>query len=220
MKILVKMARSGALCYSSHLDLLRSVQRTLRRSKLPIQYSQGFNPHPILSFAQALGVGLETAGDYFMAALTQNVPLDQFVSRFNQHAPGGLIALAAREMEAGEKSPMARVKAARYRLTAEGPAIGALHEGIQKLMDLSSYTCTVRGKNKDIRPLIHSAQCDERGAEFLVSCGNENLSHKTLLQVICALSDINGENVRVRREDLYTKNEAGAYVPLLNGSNS
>ena len=69
MKMIAKFSRKGAACYMSHLDLLRCVQRTLRRANMPLAYSQGFNPHPILSFAQALGVGLATIGDYFEVLL-------------------------------------------------------------------------------------------------------------------------------------------------------
>ncbi len=214
MRMLVKIARSGELCYISHLDLLRLVQRTLRRAALPLKYSQGFNPHPMLSFAQALGVGLETVGDYYMVELFEPVPPREFVERFNERVPNGLCARKAREMTKDEKSPMAMVQAARYGLRTDGSKICALHEGVRKLMEMETCMCAIKDRQRDIRPLIYDAVYDETGATLTVSCGNQNLPHKTLVQAVCELADLCTQDISPRREDLLTRNESGAYVPL------
>ena len=53
----------------------------LRRANMPLAYSQGFNPHPILSFAQAMGVGLATIGDYFEVGLEENLEPEALLQR-------------------------------------------------------------------------------------------------------------------------------------------
>lgn len=50
--------------YAGHLDLVRTIYRALRRSELPITYSQGFTPHPIVSFGPPLPVGVVSTGEY------------------------------------------------------------------------------------------------------------------------------------------------------------
>jgi len=215
MNMLVKMARSGALCYISHLDLLRCVQRTLRRADLPVQYSQGFNPHPILSFAQALGVGLQTKGDYFAVGLHTSMMPQALVQRFNGHAPKGLGAVAARAMADGEKSPMALVQAARYRLWVKANILQTLHEGTRKLMAMASYPIVKKEKQEDVRPLIHDVDFDAEGVRFLVSCGNENLSHKTIVDAVSQIAGLLPEDIKIFREELYTKNGTGVFVPLI-----
>ena len=51
--------------FIGHLDLMRYFQKAVRRAELPAAYSQGFSPHMIMSFANPLGVGLTSDGEYF-----------------------------------------------------------------------------------------------------------------------------------------------------------
>lgn len=50
----------GAVKYISHLDLMRSMTRTIRRSKIPLWYTEGFNPHPYMTFSLPLSLGMES----------------------------------------------------------------------------------------------------------------------------------------------------------------
>ena len=59
MKMIVVFSIRDRLKYIGHLDLMRAMQRALRRSGLPVRYSQGFNPHLQISFAAPLSVGME-----------------------------------------------------------------------------------------------------------------------------------------------------------------
>ena len=56
MRMLFEFGKGGRLRYISHLDLQRFMQRALRRTDLPVSYSQGFSPHPQMAFASALAV--------------------------------------------------------------------------------------------------------------------------------------------------------------------
>jgi radical SAM-linked protein len=215
MRTLIKFSRTSALVYASHLDMVRCVQRTLRRAGLPVQYSQGFNPHPLLSFAQALAVGLTTEGDYFAVGLDDAVPHDELIKRFNANAPNGLVALAARDMPSDEKSPMARVAAAVYRLEASDEKQAALCEGVMALYAMPSYTQQIKGKAQDVRARIFEAACGDRGVRVVVSCGNENLSHKALIAAVCGILGWSEDEIIIRREDLLTKNPSGALRSLL-----
>jgi radical SAM-linked protein len=220
MNMLVQFSRLGRMRYCSHLDLLRCAQRTMRRAALPMRYSEGFNPHPILTFAQALSVGLETRGDYFTISFTQDVAPQEFLTRFNEHAPEGFTATAVREMAKGEKSPMASVEAALYGVTVREEDLALLHEGIGKLAQMPSCFRIVRDKTKDIRPLILQMRCDQDGALCLVSCGNENLSHKVIAETLSELSGIARDDIEIIRENLLTKIGPDAYVSLFDAYKS
>ena len=215
MNMLVKFSRFGALSYCSHLDLLRCVQRTMRRAGLPMQYSQGFNPHPVLNFAQALGVGLQTRGDYFAVTLSEEVDPKAFLLRFNAHAPSGLSAILAREMGEQEKSPMALVQAAIYAFEVDPMYLEALHKAVGTLLAADSYCFVVKDREQDIRKLIHWAQCKEEGVQCCVSCGNDNLSHKVIAKVLSDISGIEGDCIQIYREDLLTKFGSDAFVRLI-----
>jgi radical SAM-linked protein len=58
MKIKAKFTKGPQVKYISHLDLMKTIEKALRRAQLPIAFSQGFNPHPKISLASALAVGV------------------------------------------------------------------------------------------------------------------------------------------------------------------
>ena len=64
LKIRIKFAKTGIMKYIGHLDLMRFFQKVFRRGEIDIKFSSGFSPHPIMSFASPLGVGLTSEGEY------------------------------------------------------------------------------------------------------------------------------------------------------------
>ncbi|MBR6681766.1 MAG: TIGR03936 family radical SAM-associated protein, partial [Clostridia bacterium] len=62
--IRVKFEKTGKLQYISHLDLLRTMQTALRRAKVKMIYSEGFNPHMKITFALPLSIGTESLCEY------------------------------------------------------------------------------------------------------------------------------------------------------------
>lgn len=64
MKYCLKFSKVGYIRYTSHLDLLRLFQRSFKRAGIHLLYSNGFNPHPKLSFAQPLSLGYESLAEY------------------------------------------------------------------------------------------------------------------------------------------------------------
>ena len=58
MRYLIKFTKEENIKFIAHLDLMRTIQRIIRRSGLPVEYSKGFNPHMALSIAQPLSVGV------------------------------------------------------------------------------------------------------------------------------------------------------------------
>ena len=63
-KIRICFSKTGYSKYVSHLDLMKTLQRTFRRGGIDISYSQGFNPHPIMSIAHPLPLGVEGLNEY------------------------------------------------------------------------------------------------------------------------------------------------------------
>ena len=64
MKIRIKFSKHGSMKFVGHLDLMRFFQKAIRMSGIDICYSKGFRPHPVMSFAAPLGVGLTSDGEY------------------------------------------------------------------------------------------------------------------------------------------------------------
>ena len=90
MRLIIKYTKEERVKYISHLDFLRLVQRAIRRADIPVAYSQGFNPHPRLSFASALAVGVTSEGEYLDIFLRDDMDPELLCNRMNQKLPLGI----------------------------------------------------------------------------------------------------------------------------------
>jgi len=97
VKMRLRFSKDGNLRFIGHLDFLKVFQQALGRSKLPVAYSQGFNPLMLLSFALPLPLGMTSRHDYADLTLEMEVPECEIISRLNAHAPGGLTITGVRE---------------------------------------------------------------------------------------------------------------------------
>ena len=72
MKIRIKFRKYGVMKFIGHLDIMRFFQKVMRRADIPIAFTGGFSPHMIMSFANPLGVGVTSDGEYFDIELNPN----------------------------------------------------------------------------------------------------------------------------------------------------
>lgn len=94
-KIRVKFSKTGSLKFISHLDLNRTVKSAFIRSKLPIWYTQGFNPHPKTVFSLPLSVGTASLCEFMDFRLCEELAGETVCERLNAVFPEGLHAIAA-----------------------------------------------------------------------------------------------------------------------------
>ena len=204
MRIGVKFSRTGRTRFVSHLDMQRLFSRALRRSGLPVKYSQGFNPHIVTSFASALAVGMETHGDYMEFYTTREVPVEEIKQRLADAMPDGIGILKVGEMAENAPKLMAASAAARVRIVCDADE-EALREGIKKILDSKEYIAQKKSKGKtrqiDIRPLIFDAKLDENIMLVLAHSGAGSLSPALLIDEAKKLSGAECEAYAVR-EDL------------------
>ena len=71
--------------FIGHLDIMRYFQKAIRRAEIPIAFTSGYSPHMIMSFANPLGVGLTSDGEYFDIELTESIASKEAVRRLNEH---------------------------------------------------------------------------------------------------------------------------------------
>lgn len=79
----IKFRKVGHLQYISHLDLVRTMQKVLKRAKLPLWYTEGFNPKPKMTFSPPLSTGVESETEFLDVRLTELLPLDEIKARLN-----------------------------------------------------------------------------------------------------------------------------------------
>jgi radical SAM-linked protein len=86
-KLRFRFAIQGALRFLSHLETVRVFTRALRRAQMPVQYSHGFHPQPLLTFATALPVGVESTGEYADVVLYERLAPERFQADLNAMLP-------------------------------------------------------------------------------------------------------------------------------------
>ena len=115
MRLRVRYAKGDDLRFASHLDVTRCFQRGLRRSGLAVCYSEGFSPHPRVSFGPPLPLGVVGEGEYLDAALEAK-PADQWIDALNRALPQGLRVLEGRVVPGHGPSLVTLLNAAEYRI--------------------------------------------------------------------------------------------------------
>jgi len=93
--IRIRFTRGEEVKFISHLDLMKVFERAIRRSGLPMSYSQGFNPHPQMVFGMPLSVGMTGSGEYADFELVSEAKPEMFVKRLNEALPEAIRVTAA-----------------------------------------------------------------------------------------------------------------------------
>ena len=166
--LVVGYSKTGGAEFIPHLDTLRHLQKTIIRSKLPVEYSKGFNPHMLIFMSAPIGVGLTSESEYFY--LETSAKPDEFVEKFNACCPGGFKALWAVEVS---KNPnlQAIIDAAQYFIECDAGA-----EIVRKVLDEKEYFVTdKRGALREVRDRIVDLKTVDNGLIATLSFGNDTL---------------------------------------------
>jgi radical SAM-linked protein len=92
-QVRIKFTKTGRAKYISHLDLSRCMSRALRRAKIPIWFTQGFNPHPYIFFALPLSLGFESECEFMDLRLEAEMSFDEVKLSFAKQMPEGIEVL-------------------------------------------------------------------------------------------------------------------------------
>jgi radical SAM-linked protein len=213
----IKFVRGDEVKYISHLDLMKVFERALRRSEIPVSYSQGFNPHPGMVFGLPLSVGVTSEAEYADFELDEAVEPIEFLKRLNVQLPKGLIVIDAKE-KLTKANIMASIARASYDVLVSFPGelgLDKLRIKIKQFMQqpvIMVEKQTKRGKKDvDIRPMIYKIDVNEVNEPLDGCCDDENLCWISLRLsagsaanlkpelLLAALSDAAEINVKVRK---------------------
>ncbi len=211
-----RFSREGATSFVAHLDMMRIFERSLKRAGIPCEYSQGFNPRPVMAFALPLGVGVETIDDYVDITVRGKITPADMVRRMQNSFPPGISIMGAIAVTPTKESMMAQVAAAQYLF--HGNEFAKAKDLIEKSKTLM-VTKTSKGVQKivDVKPLILSIEVvDSNSLKILVKAGSkENLRPDLLLE---SLVDANfftsddAKNIRIVRVGTFVSAPEGKYT--------
>jgi radical SAM-linked protein len=157
-----RFTKAGKIRFTSHRDVARMWERALRRSRLPVAYSQGFAPHPLLSFGLALPTGCESRGEYLDLRLGPaadgEVPLAELPGLMSELLPDGIEVQAASPVDMTEGSLQQEVASCDWELEVLGVSGVELEERVERVLAAPSLTVRRERKGRqaddDVRPAI------------------------------------------------------------------
>ncbi|WP_244835483.1 TIGR03936 family radical SAM-associated protein [Clostridium sp. BJN0001] len=219
MRYLIKYTKEADIKFIAHLDMLKTIQKNIRRAHLPIEYSQGFNPHMNTSMAQPLSVGVYSLGEYMDMVLTEKMDEKEIIKRLNETAPDGIKYISATEIvnKEGEKKvpqAMALIDAARYTIKIRYENTENLENEMKDIIDLKEWMAlkkTKKGeKEADIKQLVIEFKFWIKDNSLIINTVLNTGSRQHLNAAL--LSDFIKENTsdavvdvftEIRREEMY-----------------
>ena len=163
-RLRLRFTKAGKIRFTSHRDVARMWERALRRSRLPLAYSQGFVPHPLVSFGLALPTGCESLGEYLDLRLepagTGEIPVTALPAALSALLPEGIVVEAAALIGDAEGSLQQEVASCDWELEVLGVRDEELRERVEKVLAAPMLSVLRERKGRqtedDIRPAIRT----------------------------------------------------------------
>lgn len=216
MKIRIEFSKLKGVRYISHLELMDTIRRSVRRANLPGEYTQGYNPHLVLSLGQPLAVGMVGKGEFFDFSLKEKVDENEVVKRLNEVLPEYIRMKEAKYIPDKVKSLQAIVDTAIYSINFSYDKNKVDDEEILENLESKNKIEIIRKRrNKkdrrlDLRPMIYDIEIDNNSSvwHFTVNTGSSgNVRPSELIKALSERYDSINEVplVNVIREGMYVK---------------
>lgn len=205
----------GDAKYISHLDVYRCMQRAIKRARLPVWYTQGFNPHLYLTFALPLSLGYESSCETMDFRLTAELSPQEVLERLNASLPAGMQAYKA----APPVMKADQICWADFELLLRSDGVSRQEEMASAWETyLGQESLPVEKKTKkgvaqiDIRPNVQLLGLDKGGeaggvwTKLRLSAGNQlNINPSLVLAGFSALWGREPSSVSVKKTGVYTE---------------
>ena len=153
-RVRLTFAKGGAMRFTSHLDLARTWERTLRRAEMPLAYSQGFNPRPQIQLAAALPLGYVGKNELMDMILVHPLPLDTISERISAVLPNGLTLIRVEEVPLSAPSLQSQVRSAAYRVYLDGDVSDqAVRDRVTHFLAQNEFPWTRRSHKGKVRQI-------------------------------------------------------------------
>ena len=184
MRLRIAFSKHGKIRFTSHRDVARIWERALRRTNLPVAYSEGFTPRPKLSFGLALSTGHESDGEYLDVDLDpelgSELDLDGLAPHLSAQLPVGMTATGVVVVDRRMPSLQQAVTSCTWQIDVLGTDVATAQTAIDAALAAEEIIVTRERKGKevtdDLRPLVLSLAVDEPiedGVRLLAELGTQ-----------------------------------------------
>lgn len=221
MRMLSVFEKSERIRHIGHLDIQRSVQRGLRRSNLPVKYSNGFNPHILITFASALSTGACGAREIMDVTMEETVSEAEFLEKMNGAMPPELHLKEARAVDDKHPALMSMLRAACYDLLIrDEDRADKIIAAIPAMMARDTIPAMRKTKTSlkecDIKPLIYALQGEGQHLYTTLALTEmESCKPGMLMEALGREAGIDDEiRILITRTALLGANAEGRLIPL------
>jgi len=205
--------KSGRAVFISHLDLLRTMQRAIKRSGIPVWYSQGFNPHIYLNFPLALSLGVTSKTEFMDFAITEKCDTNTITEKLNEVMPEGLKIISIAEPFYANKE----IGFAEYRLEFRSEkSSDYMLMALDNMINMDAIEIDKRSKSKgtvkvDIKPHIDILDKKTEGNTLVVTLRlpaglTLNINSNAFIDTFADVSAIKFSNVYAERTKIICNN--------------
>lgn len=220
MRMLIRFGKNPRLRFISHLDLQRFLQMALNRSGLPIKYSEGFNPHPLMAFGSALALGWTSEYELLDVRLSAPMGRKKCEDAMRFALPEDLPVLEVKLLEDRAPSIMATVYASDYEISLTGETAQAVKDAVEGFMAEETVMAMKKTKSGEkeinIRPLALSVESTQAGIRArLMLTEKDALKADLLIRTLAQRAGVEAPEMRIHRTCLLAKDAEGALKPLM-----
>ena len=224
----IKFSKGEAMKYIGHLDVMRLFQRAIKRASLPIAYSQGFNPHQLISFASPLTLGTISIGEYVDVEFLEKISTCDIKNNLNSVLDNieGIRVLDVVLLKSGVKKAMTSVSASTYEVVLDNKVtIEIVEKNLENYINQDEILVLKKTKKNlketNIKEDIFDIKNISKNNEvklfmFLASGSKRNLKPESVVNGFYNYLDIEFDkyNIRYKRIDMF-REENGKYLNLL-----
>lgn len=223
--MLVQFQKGDIVRHLGLLDLQRTIQRALRRSGLPLAYSNGFNPHIVMSFASALSSGIPGDAELLDVSLRGETTEEECLAALNRVLPPTLKVTRVRLVEDRFPKVTAAMQQAQYRITLRGGETQKIVNALPAFLNESEIMALRKTKKSEtmvnIRPMIHELTAtydvEQDSAVWIARVSfveAATLKPDLLMNTLAAYAEAELPRCEIRRTHLYGLVD-GQPVPLI-----
>ncbi len=228
MKLRMQITKDRDIRFISHLEYVRTIERAIRRAKLPAAYSEGFNPHLKFSLASALGVGVVSYTEFVEIELAEPVEIEAAARALDKALPRGIRVLAADAVANNTTALMAEAAGASYVVTLPydkdiTEAVENYNDAMELLFKKAAPKRKEKFKEIDVKFYIPEIAVELKDGKTIFSfeCKITPTGSMKAVDLLNALNEAYAlelpvEMADIERHTLYKFTKRGKKVPMLN----
>ncbi len=201
-RYVLEFSKTGYAKYTSHLDLIRLFKRAFRKSQISLKYSQGFNPHPKIGFAQPLSLGYSSSCELLEFETDKTYEAENIFNTLLPQMPQGIVLKWCKTIDSNIKSLAAAADNAEYMVTIPlDITVDELYNLAKGYMEQEQILAMKRQKKDkkmvsiDIKRMIRSFNASKVDQNIcltmLLDCGSmSNCSPELVIASFCQYGNI------------------------------